>query len=114
MNSRNPNKWIPGVITLAVSFIVNNNEPALIATEGFRYFSLFILLSGLSSMILILLLMFFDKHIKRAEKIAMTILSFYTLPTFAYTVIFIGASDCKTLKSILSFCNLIKVIKSLF
>jgi hypothetical protein len=105
MNSQNSNFYIPGVMTLAASFIVNNNEPALIATESFRYFSLFILLSGLSSAILILLLMFFDKHIKQAEKIAMTILSFYTLPTFAYTVIFIGASDRETLKFIMSFFN---------
>ena len=105
MNSQNSNFLIPGVMTLAASFIVNNNEPALIATESFRYFSLFIILSGLSSIILILLLMFFDKHIKRAEKIAMTILSFYTLPTFAYTVIFIGASDRETLKFIMSFFN---------
>ena len=105
MNSQNSNFLIPGVITLAASFIVNNNEPALIATESFRYFSLFILLSGLSSAILILLLMFFDKHIKQAEKIAMTILSFYTLPTFAYTAIFMGASDRETLKFIMSFFN---------
>ena len=103
MNSRNPYKWIPGVITLAVSIIVNNNEPALIATENFRYFSLFILLSGLSSTIFIILLMFFNKHIKRAEKIAMAILSFYTLPAIAYTVIFIGASDSETIKFIMSF-----------
>ena len=105
MKSRNLNKWIPGVITLAVSFIVNNNEPALIATESFRYFSLFILLSGLSSAILIILLMFFDKHIKQAEKIVMAIFSFYTLPTIAYTAIFIGASDRETLKFIMSFFN---------
>ena len=105
MNSQNPNFFIPGVITLAASFIVNNNEPALIATESFRYFSLFIILSGLSSIILILLLMFFDKYIKRAEKVALAIFSFYTLPTFAYTVIFIGASDRETLKFIMSFFN---------
>ena len=105
MNSQNSNFLIPGVMTLAASFIVNNNEPALIATESFRYFSLFILLSGLSSTILVLLLMFFDKHIKQAEKIPMTILSFYTFPTFAYTVIFIGASDRETLKFIMSFFN---------
>jgi hypothetical protein len=49
--------------------------------------------------------MFFDKHIKQAEKIAMTILSFYSLPTFAYTAIFIGASDRETLKFIMSFFN---------
>ena len=103
MNSRNPIKWTPGVITLAVSFIVNNNEPALIATESFRYFSLFILLSGLSSTILFMLLMFFDKHIKRAQKIALAILSFYTLPTFAYTVIFIGVSDSETIEFMMSF-----------
>ena len=103
MNSQNPYKWIPGVITLAVSIIVNNNEPALISTENFRYFSLFILLSGLSSTIFIILLMFFDKHIKRAEKIAMAILSFYTLPAIAYTVIFIGASDSETIKFMMSF-----------
>ena len=103
MNSQNPNFLIPGVITLAASFIVNNNEPALIATESFRYFSLFIILSGLFSLILILLLMFFDKYIKRAEKVALAIFSFYTLPTFAYTVIFIGASDRETLKFIMSF-----------
>ena len=105
MNSQNPNFLIPGLITLAASFIVNNNEPALIATESFRYFSLFIILSGLSSIILIFLLMFFDKHIKRAEKIALAIFSFYTIPTFAYTVIFIGASDRETLKFIMSFFN---------
>ena len=105
MNSQNSNFYIPGVMTLAASFIVNNNEPALIATESFRYFSLFILLSGLSSVILVLLLMSFNKHTKRAEKIEMTIFSFYTLPTAAYTVIFIGASDRETLKFIMSFFN---------
>ena len=105
MNSQNFNFWIPGAIALAASFIVNNNEPELIATESFRYFSLFILLSGLSSGILILLLIPFVKPIKRAEKITMTIFSFYTLPTFAYTAIFIGASDHETLKFIMSFFN---------
>ena len=103
MNSQNPKKWIPAVITLAVSFIVNSYEPALIATESFRYFSLFIVLSGLSSMILIILLLTFIKHYKGSYKIALAILYLYTIPAIAFIVIFIGASDIETIEFIMSF-----------
>ena len=103
MNSQNPKKWIPGVITLAVSFIVNSNEPALIATESFRYFSLFIVLSGLSSMISIILLFTLIKHYKGSDKIALAIFYLYTIPAIAFIVIFIGASDIETIEFIMSF-----------
>ena len=102
MNFQNPKKWIPAVITLTVSFIVNKNEPALIATESFRYFSLFIVLSGLFSMILIILLLFI-KHYKGSYEIALAIFYLYTIPAIAFIVIFIGASDIETLEFIMSF-----------
>ena len=55
MNSVNLKVCIPAGVTLVASHIMKYNAPELIASEGFRYFSLFILLSVLSSLLLVAL-----------------------------------------------------------
>ena len=91
MNSKKLKVWIPAGVTLVASHIVKYNAPELIASEGFRYFSLFILLSGLSSALLVAL----------SEKM-FAIFYFYTVPTMFYTLVFIGG-DFDNIKFIMSF-----------
>ena len=90
MNTKELKVWIPTGVTLVASHIVKYNAPELIASEGFRYFSLFILLSGLSSALLVAL----------SKKFA--IFFFYTAPTMFYTLVFIGG-DFDNIKFIMSF-----------
>lgn len=99
MSSQNLKNWIPGGITLVVSHIVKNNAPELIASESFRYFSLFILLSGLSSVLLMILI---SKIQKSFNEQVMAIFFLYTMPTMFYTVVFIG-DDFDNIKFIMSF-----------
>ena len=99
MSSQNLKVWIPGGITLVVSHIVKNNAPELIASESFRYFSLFILLSGLSSGLLMILI---SKIQKSFNEQLMAIFFLYTMPTMFYTVVFIG-DDFDNIKFIMSF-----------
>ena len=99
MNSQNLKSWIPGFITLVASLIVNNNAPELIASESFRYFSLFILLSGLSSGLLMILI---SKIQKSFNEQLMAIFFLYTMPTMFYTLVFIG-DDFDNIKFIMSF-----------
>ena len=103
MNSQNPKRWIPGGITLVASLIVKNNAPALIASESFRYFSLFILLSGLSSIMLMILISQIQKpqSNEQFEK-TFAIFYFYTMPTMFYSMVFIG-DDFDNIKFIMSF-----------
>ena len=99
MSSQNLKNWIPGGITLVVSHIVKNNAPELIASESFRYFSLFILLSGLSSVLLMILI---SKIQKSFNEPVMAIFFLYTMPTMFYTLVFIG-DDFDNIKFIMSF-----------
>lgn len=99
MSSQNLKVWIPGGITLVVSHIVKNNAPELIASESFRYFSLFILLSGLSSGLLMILI---SKIQKSFNEQLMAIFFLYTMPTMFYTLVFIG-DDFDNIKFIMSF-----------
>lgn len=99
MSSQNLKNWIPGGITLVVSHIVKNNAPELIASESFRYFSLFILLSGLSSVLLMILI---SKIQKSFNEQVMAIFFLYTMPTMFYTLVFIG-DDFDNIKFIMSF-----------
>ena len=99
MSSQNLKVWIPGGITLVVSLIVKNNAPELIASESFRYFSLFILLSGLSSGLLMILI---SKIQKSFNEQLMAIFFLYTMPTMFYTLVFIG-DDFDNIKFIMSF-----------
>ena len=103
MNSKNPKRWIPGGITLVASLIVKNNAPALIASESFRYFSLFILLSGLSSIMLMILISQIQKpqSNEQSEK-TFAIFYFYTMQTMFYSMVFIG-DDFDNIKFIMSF-----------
>lgn len=103
MNFQNLKSWIPGGITLVASHIVNNNAPELIASESFRYFSLFILLSGLSSIMLMILIFQIQKpqSNEQTEK-TFAIFYFYTMPTMFYTLVFIG-DDFDNIKFIMSF-----------
>ena len=103
MNSQNPKRWIPGGITLVASLIVKNNAPALIASESFRYFSLFILLSGLSSIMLMILISQIQKPQSNEQSEKMfAIFYFYTMPTMFYSIVFIG-DDFDNIKFIMSF-----------
>ncbi len=97
MNSENLKVLIPAGVTLVASHIVKYNAPELIASEGFRYFSLFILLSGLSSLLLVALAL----SEKISEKM-FAIFYFYTVPTMFYTLVFIG-DDFDNIKFIMSF-----------
>ena len=97
MNSNKLKVWIPAGVTLVASHIVKYNAPELIASEGFRYFSLFILLSGLSSLLLVALAL----SEKISEKM-FAIFYFYTVPTMFYTLVFIG-DDFDNIKFIMSF-----------
>ena len=97
MNSNKLKVWIPAGVTLVASHIVKYNAPELIASEGFRYFSLFILLSGLSSALLVALAL----SEKISEKM-FAIFYFYTVPTMFYTLVFIG-DDFDNIKFIMSF-----------
>ena len=99
MSSQNLKVWIPGGITLVVSHIVKNNAPELIASESFRYFSLFILLSGLSSGLLMILI---SKIQKSFNEQLMAIFFLYTMPTMFYTLVFFG-DDFDNIKFIMSF-----------
>tara|TARA_X000000368_G_C23047792_1_gene719929 strand:+ start:2792 stop:3109 length:318 start_codon:yes stop_codon:yes gene_type:complete len=103
MNSQNLKSWIPGFITLVASLIVNNNAPELIASESFRYFSLFILISGLSSMMLMILISVIQEpqSNEQTEK-TLVIFYFYTIPAMFYTLVFIG-DDFDNIKFIMSF-----------
>ena len=101
MNSQNPKRWIPGGITLVASLIVKNNAPELIASESFRYFSLFILLSGLSSIMLMILISTIQK-LQGNKKWDEAIFYLYTMPTIFYTLVFIG-DDFDNIKFIMSF-----------
>ena len=99
LKTQNLKSWIPGFITLVASLIVNNNAPELIASESFRYFSLFILLSGLSSGLLMILI---SKIQKSFNEQLMAIFFLYTMPTMFYTLVFIG-DDFDNIKFIMSF-----------
>ena len=103
MNSKKLKVWIPTGVTLVASHIVKYNAPELIASEGFRYFSLFILLSGLSSIMLLILISQIQKpqSNEQSEK-TFAIFYFYTMPTMFYSMVFIG-DDFDNIKFIMSF-----------
>lgn len=100
---KNSGQLIPAAIVLMASFSIDNNQPAWIATESFRYFSLFILLSGLTSLILIFPLLIYLAPDELLEKLIPLLFAWCILPSMMFSFIFIGVSDRETLGFILSF-----------
>ena len=100
---KNSGQLIPAAIVLMASFSIDNNQPAWIATESFRYFSLFILLSGLTSLILICPLLIYLAPDELLEKLIPLLFAWCILPPMMFSFIFIGVSDRETLGFILSF-----------
>ena len=100
---KNSGQLIPAAIVLMASFSIDNNQPAWIATESFRYFSLFILLSGLTSLILISPLLIYLAPDELLEKLIPLLFAWCILPSMMFSFIFIGVSDRETLGFILSF-----------
>ena len=100
---KNSGQLIPAAIVLMASFSIDNNQPAWIATESFRYFSLFILLSGLTSLILICPLLIYLAPDELLEKLIPLLFAWCILPSMMFSFIFIGVSDRETLGFILSF-----------
>ena len=102
MMVKNSGQLIPAAIVLIASLSINNNQPAWIATESFRYFSLFILLSGLASLGLIALLIYLAPK-ELLEKLIPLLFAWYIFPAMMYSFVFIGTSDSETLLFIMSF-----------
>ena len=100
---KNSGQLIPAAIVLMASFSIDNNQPAWIATESFRYFSLFILLSGLTSLILIFPLLIYLAPDELLEKLIPLLFAWCILPSMMFSFIFIGVSDRETLRFIISF-----------
>jgi hypothetical protein len=100
---KNSGQLIPAAIVLLASFSIDNNQPAWIATESFRYFSLFILLSGLTSLGIITPLLLYLATYDLQEKIIPLLFAWCILPSMMFSFIFIGVSDRETLRFIISF-----------
>ena len=100
---KNSGQLIPAAIVLIASFSINNNQPEWIATESFRYFSLFILLFGLTSMIAIVPLVSHLANEELSEKLIPLLFAWCILPPMMYSFVFIGISDRETLRFIMSF-----------
>ena len=94
---------IPAAIVLIASLSIDNNQPAWIATESFRYFSLFILLSGIASLGLIAPLLIYLAPEELSEKLIPLLFAWCIFPSMMYTFVFIGISDRETLRFIMSF-----------
>jgi hypothetical protein len=100
---KNSGQLIPAAIVLIASLSIDNNQPAWIATESFRYFSLFILLSGLASLGLIAPLLIYLAPKELLEKLIPLLFAWYIFPAMMYSFVFIGISDSETLLFIMSF-----------
>jgi len=100
---KNSGQLIPAAIVLIASLSIDNNQPAWIATESFRYFSLFILLSGLASLGLIILLLIYPAPEELLEKLIPLLFAWCIFPAMMYSFVFIGISDRETLRFIMSF-----------
>ena len=100
---KNSGQLIPAAIVLMASFSIDNNQPAWIATESFRYFSLFILLSGLASLGLITPLLIYLAPEELLEKLIPLLFAWCIFPAMMYSFVFIGISDRETLRFIMSF-----------
>ena len=100
---KNSGQLIPAAIVLIASLSIDNNQPAWIATESFRYFSLFILLSGLASLGLIISLLIYPTPEELLEKLIPLLFAWCIFPAMMYSFVFIGISDRETLRFIMSF-----------
>ena len=100
---KNSGQLIPAAIVLIASLSIDNNQPAWIATESFRYFSLFILLSGLASLGLITPLLIYLAPEELLEKLIPLLFAWCIFPAMMYSFVFIGISDRVTLRFIMSF-----------
>ena len=100
---KNSGQLIPAAIVLIASLSIDNNQPAWIATASFRYFSLFILLSGLASLGLIILLLIYPAPEELLEKLIPLLFAWCIFPAMMYSFVFIGISDRETLRFIMSF-----------
>ena len=100
---KNSGQLIPAAIVLIASLSIDNNQPAWIATESFRYFSLFILLSGLASLGLITPLLIYLAPEELEEKLIPLLFAWCIFPAMMYSFVFIGISDRETLRFIMSF-----------
>ena len=100
---KNSGQLIPAPIVLIASLSIDNNQPAWIATESFRYFSLFILLSGLASLGLITPLLIYLAPEELLEKLIPLLFAWCIFPAMMYSFVFIGISDRETLRFIMSF-----------
>ena len=100
---KNSGQLIPAAIVQIASLSIDNNQPAWIATESFRYFSLFILLSGLASLGLITPLLIYLAPEELLEKLIPLLFAWCIFPAMMYSFVFIGISDRETLRFIMSF-----------
>ena len=100
---KNLGRFIPAAVVLIASLSIDNNQPAWIATESFRYFSLFILLSGLASLIIITPLLIYLAPEELLEKLIPLLFVWCIFPAMMYSFVFIGISDRETLRFIISF-----------